>query len=565
MPPGLLCAIILLVMGANLFSLIQRKSITNDEIVHIPAGYHYLYAGNFHLNPEHPPLAKMWASLPLLVLRPEVDLIDSASTESFARLSELSAIEFWRLNQERARTIGLWSRVPMIVLTIGLGILIFIFGKQLFGARAALFAVALFSIEPTMLAHGKIVHTDIAAAFGYLFFIFAMYRYYRNRTWSNALWFGLVTGVALLTKFSLVVLAPVFIGVLAYMVWKPQKQSRRRMLGQASIALFTLLFIVNAAYLFKRTQPEQASLNSFISAVPQSADRILAAIKIGSIIVPTPYLFGLSTVFIHNHDGHSASLLGQQRQFGWWYYFPIAFALKTTLPFLILSVLALCWAAMMVAFDKDRKVTLLFIAVVFYLAMSMTGNINIGIRHIAPIFPPLFLITGAFADRMLKSKRASRAAALALVFLFGWMIFETVRVYPDYLSFTNQLSFGKPGWQLLSDSNVEWGEDIGSLAAYLHQQGETELVGSISGGWAVPQMYGIKLLDRAPANPESSGTRYVVLGAGFLNGSSLTPVYQDADGNELAGEALHNYFARYRTLEPEMVFGNSIYLYRVHK
>ena len=142
------------------------------------------------------------------------------------------------------------------------------------------------------------------------------------------------------------------------------------------------------------------------------------------------------------------------------------------------------------------------------------------------------------------------------------MLVDSVRAYPNYLAFTNQLTFGKPAWALLSDSNVEWGQNIGELARYLNARGETNLVGSLSGGWATPPMYGVKLLDFAPRDLESANTKYVAIGAGFLNGSSVPPGLKDANGVELSEDQRRNYFSKYRTLLPEKVFGNSIYLYR---
>jgi hypothetical protein len=551
-------------MGANLLSVTQRKTITNDEIVHIPAGYHYLTSRTFRLNPEHPPLVKMWACLPLLVIKPEAGIPANYAEQDFAQLTQNSALDFWRANSDHFKRISLWSRLPMILLTLALGTLIFIYGRQLFGARAAVFAVALFSLEPTMLAHGRIVHTDMAAALGYLLFIFSLHAYYRAPTYTRALCFGLATGFALLTKFSLLILVPIFIVALIHTVWQARllKSSRRQLVLGGGVAIGAALILINAAYFFRHPKLAAPDVDSIASITPAIAGQVLTAIRLLSKIVPTYYLFGVYTVFVHNHFGHPASLLGDYQTLGWWYYFPVAFALKTTIPFLILSVGTLLWAIWAAIFGRDKRVALLLAAIAIYLAMSMTSNINIGIRHIAPLFPLLFLLAGAFLDRLLKVKQALRLVAFGIIVLFGWMLVDTIRVYPDYLSFTNPLTFGRPGWQVLSDSNVEWGEDIGALARYLHQQGESQLVGSLSGGWATPEMYDIQLLDFAPPDLETASTRYVAIGAGFLNGSTMAPDFKDAGGNVLSEEQRHNYFAKYRTLKPEKVFGNSIYLYR---
>jgi 4-amino-4-deoxy-L-arabinose transferase-like glycosyltransferase len=138
--------------------------------------------------------------------QPRVYLDPDGADQQFARFTVLSSIEFWQRNQLRFHAIAFWSRVPMVLLTLALGVLIYVYGSQLFGARAAVLAVALFSLEPTMLAHGWIVHTDIAAAFAYLLFFFTLHAYFRASTLSRALCVGLATGLALLAKFSMVIL-----------------------------------------------------------------------------------------------------------------------------------------------------------------------------------------------------------------------------------------------------------------------------------------------------------------------------------------------------------------------
>jgi len=559
-----LCCCILLLMGANLLSVAARKSLTNDELVHIPSGYQYLVKGNFTLNPEHPPLVKMWAALPLLLLRPEVHRFTPATDEGFTQLTVNASIDFWKTNQAHFKAISFWSRVPMVLLTLALGATIFIYGRRLFGARAAIFAVALFSLEPTILAHGRIVHTDVPAALGYLLFFFTLHNYFRAPTFFRALCFGLATGFAFLTKFSLVILMPIFVAVLAYAIWKAHRLESvgSKATLQACLASLAVLILINAAYYFQHPALARSE-RSWIAgnaATPLFPATVIAAIRVLSKIFPTEYLFGLYTVFVHNHFGHPTSLLGHSSNFGWWYYFPVAFALKTSLPFLILSVIALCWAAW-AAFKREKRIILLLAAVTIYVAVSMSSNINIGVRHIAPVLPFLFLLAGAFLDRLLKRRRPKVVTVLVAV-LVGWMLAVAVRAYPDYLSYTSALTFGRPGWQLLNDSNIEWGEDIGELARYLHSQGETKLVGALSGGWVTPTMYEIQLLDFAPPDLYSSPTRYVAVGAGFLNGATVPAGVRDANGQEISEDQRRDYFAKYRTLRPERVFGNSIYLYR---
>src|SRR5882762_1980379 len=148
------CAALLLMMAANLFAVISRKSITNDELVHIPAGYYHLVAGKFQLNNEHPPLVKMWAALPLLFIQPNEAPPTAAEQQgNFLELTWSYDQRFWLVNKEQSETIGFWARAMMIVLACGLGVLIFAYARDLFGDRTAVFAVALYTLEPTVLAH----------------------------------------------------------------------------------------------------------------------------------------------------------------------------------------------------------------------------------------------------------------------------------------------------------------------------------------------------------------------------------------------------------------------------
>jgi hypothetical protein len=564
-PAAAICSLLLLVMGGNLFSNAWRETLTNDELVHVPSGYQYLVAGNFRLNPEHPPLVKMLACLPLLVIRPRVYLEPDGGEQEFARFTVLASLEFWQMNQPRFQRIAFWSRAPIVLLTLALGVVIFVYGRRLFGARAALLAVALFTFEPTMLAHGWIVHTDIAAALSYLLFFFALQGHYREPTWSRACCLGLVTGFALLTKFSLAILMPIFSLTLVYIAVRANRPgiARRDLVLQGCLASAIVLLLINAAYYFQHPALATPEAKFIAGTAPTvlAAERITAWLKLLSRVFPTYYLFGLYTVFAHNHFGHPTSLLGHYSSFGWWYYFPVAFALKTSLPFLLLSVAAVGWALWAGISGREKKLITLLLPAAIYLAVSMSSSINIGVRHLAPVFPFLFLLGGALLDRLLKASRVKVPRVLVVVVL-GWILTDGVRAYPDYLSSTNSLAFGKPAWTLLSDSNVEWGQNIGELARYLEQRGEKQLVGSLSGGWASPPLYGIKLLDFAPPDLQSASTRYVAIGAGFLNGSTVPPGMTDANGAELSEEQRQNYFAKYRVLVPERVFGNSIYLYR---
>lgn len=173
----LLSAGLLTVMSLQMLAVISRKCITTDEIVHIPAGYYHLVAGDFELNNEHPPLVKMWAALPLLFVQPDEPPAPNTEDENFMERTYGFHARFWQANKGRFESVTFWPRVMMIPITLALGVLIFVFARKLFGDTAAVISVGLYVLEPTVLAHGHIVHTDVPAALVYLLFFFALYQY----------------------------------------------------------------------------------------------------------------------------------------------------------------------------------------------------------------------------------------------------------------------------------------------------------------------------------------------------------------------------------------------------
>jgi len=549
-----------------MLAVIARKNITNDELVHIPAGYYHLVGGDFQLNNEHPPLVKMWAALPLLFIQPnEAPPTTAEKQGNFLELTWSYDQRFWLANKERSETIQFWARVMMIAISCALGILIFAYARDLFGVRTALFAVALYSLEPTVLAHGHIVHTDIPATLAFLLFFFVLRKYLQTRTLSRALLLGLVSGLALITKFSMIVLLPVLAGLaIVALTFAPRfNERRRRILLHAGVVMFLILLIVNAAYRFQSPPLVPGDVHWVEIRSPEAVDQWMYFFLLGSKIVPTYYLFGEYNVFLHNRDGHATSLLGQYDYMGWWYYFPVAFAFKTSLPFLLISLAGLAWILWRLMRKKDKRIWWLLAPLIIYAALSMTSHINIGIRHFLPVYPFLFIAGGVLIERLCRVKYPRHLAIAFVVVAFGWMSAEALRANPDYIPYMNQLASAHPHWWYLSDSNVEWGDDAHALADYLHARGETDVVGAVAGGWGTLALYGINYHEIFPKPGVSiPETRYVAIGASFLNGSTIA-ISPDEHGNSVSDQERVNYLAAYRTRQPEVILGNSIYVYRV--
>lgn len=555
------CALILLLMAVALVRSLPHHTITTDETVHIPAGYANWNRHDFAPNNEHPPLAKLWATLPWLVLDPPEPPLTQATTPAKRTID--TGRYFWQLNADRMADLLFWARVPMIGLTLLLGALIFGCGRRLFGPRAGLLAVALFSLEPTVLAHGPIVHTDIPASVAYLGWWAALAHYAARPSWRRATIVGLVSGAALATKYNLLVLLP--LGALALAIlWllAPRRGGARTpIVAHGAIIALLILLVVNAVYFFGRQPLTATDIAWLRDDDPARAAWVLPLMRALTPLVPPYYQLGAYTVLTHNADGHPAGLLGEFSTQGWWYYFPVAFAMKTTLPFLLLALAALGWAGRRLITRREIATLVPLIPFAFYTVSAMNGSINIGIRHLLPAFPFLFILGGATLDRLLRL-RCRRALGMAVVVLtLGWMGVEAARAYPHYIPYLNQLARSQPHWHYLSDSNVEWGDDVGALARYLQARGETSVRGALSGGWGTLPLYGIEYLDMAALPPQPlRETRYIAVGASFLNGSTVPGA--TAGGDAAFQQGRRDLFAAYRGRAPEAVFGHSIYLYR---
>jgi 4-amino-4-deoxy-L-arabinose transferase-like glycosyltransferase len=566
---AVLCAALLVLMGAQMLSVVSRKSITVDEWVLIPAGLYHLAEGDFRPVNEHPPVAKVLGAAPLLVAGAKPPPAAPGAQEYGHFLDNFQ--EFWDANAWRFDYLCFWARVPMVVVALLLGALVFVFARKDWGPRAALFAVALYSFEPTLLAHGRVVQTDVPSALALLLFSFALYEYLRAPSARLAALAGGAAGFAAVTKFSMVALAPVLCVVFACLfALAPRREglSRRRMAAHACALALAAVVAVNAGYFFRRG-PVQSFDDALASAVVQldagQGTLKRAALEAGhralQIVFPPDFVSGVGWQLGHAKLGHNAGLLGEHSRYGWWYYFPVAFALKTPLPVLLLTLLGIVWAASRLRRGAEGRVLVLVLPPALFTCLLMLSTINIGVRYYLPAYPFLFILAGAALDDLLRrARRRALAAALAAAALC-WTAVEAARAFPDHMTYVNQLAYARPHWWYLSDSNVEWGDDVRALALYLRGRGE-ERVGAALLGWQLLELYGVEPTDVfVLPGEESDDTRYVAVGASLLNGSTVPSTFDD--GTELTEEQRVNYFDRYRRRAPEKVFGGSIYLYRL--
>lgn len=553
-----MCAVLLIVMAAVQVVVITRKSLTADEIVMIPAAYYYVKTGDPSFIREHPPLSKLLAGIPLALMRLKVDPPTADGTDSDGD----RMMRVWTSNFGKFEKMSFVARLPAIGLTVLLGLLILIFARELFGARVAVFAVALFSLEPTVLAHGRVVQTDIPAAFGFLLFFYVLRRYLNTPTWQTALALGLALGIAVLTKFSMLLVIPLLAAVYVWLMWKVPKsyEGRAAISAHMGIAALAFVLLVNAAYLFSWRPLMDGDVQLAADALPKYAGFATGLLRVSSHFLPTDFLGGIFWQIKHNADGHPASLLGAYSRFGWWYYFPVAFALKTTIPFLLLSIASLGWGVLEVVRRRDQRYLWLLVPFLVYTGFVMTSQINIGVRYYLPAFPFLCIASGIALDSLIRSERARMIGVTVTLVVFAWVGIEAIRAYPDEMAYMNELTAGSPSWDYLSDSNVEWGDDVKQLSAYLRARGETRVHSAVLSGYLTFRFFGIEQIDLLPAEDAPlPKIRYTAIGASFLNGSVIP---SRVNGRNLSEEERVNFLDEYRNRTPETIIGRSTYVFR---
>lgn len=515
-------------LAAQMFSSSVRKSATFDEPYHLAAGYAYLRTGDPRLSWEHPPLIDGLAALPLL-LRSDVVLPLNHPTWAQADIVNFADAFLWKANFDRAPELIVAGRWPVMGLAVLLGLTLFLALYHFVGEPAAWLGLILFALDPNIVAHGRLITTDLGLA---CFLFIATWRlgvYLTRPTALNLLLAGLGAGLTLCAKFSGVLVGPIFL--LVTLLYRPPDRHQlplgQRVTALAGIGLLALA-VVWAAYRFEIG-------------------------PVGEIGVPLPfptYWQGMAAVYRRVQVGTPTFLLGRTHDTGWWYYFPVIFALKTPLPTLILLGLGL-----VSALRRWQQAALWLIPAAAIFAAAIASPLNIGYRHVLPVLP--FVI--ALAARALPRCPMRRVWRIGLTLLVVWAAVGTTRIYPHHLSFVNELGGGpENGYRIFADANVDWGQDLVGLQEYLAAKNIVS-VELVYFGSADPAAYGLSF-HPLPA------FRRVLAGPEFFGYNPYTPppgIYAISTTSLQLGLLYQHrdLYAIFRDREPDARIGYSMHIY----
>ena len=543
-------------------TMVHRESLTFDEANHMFAGYMMWHTKDYGLNPEHPPLVKLLATVPLLgqpLWVPELKGRDF-KTEAY-----MDGRDWLARNDSDRNQLVFEMRLAAGFLCVALSLVVFLAARESFGDWAAIFALTLTAFDPNVLAHSALVTTDIGVSLLFLASTWCFYRYVKNPTAKRLVVAGVVAGLLLSTKHSGVMLAPILVLLMAREIAAAEKGTRARealRLAGAFCGIFLIgVLVLWSLYGFRyAARPAglkmSTTLGDYVAPLGTHVSWIINLV--GRLhLLPESYLIGLVDV------GRMALfyptfIFGRNIAHGVWWYFPSVIAIKTTLGLLALAGLAV-YAAATRKLKSGREVDFLLIPALFYLAVAMVSGMNIGARHLLPFYAYLFVLAGGGAAALAASSRKWFAVCGLLL---AAHVSSSLSAFPNAMAYANGASGGPAKvHKLLSDSNADWAQQLFQVKAWQERHpGEEEecWFAYFAFPEVKPETYGIRCHHLPTADTGGLGgadnVPAVVEGTVLLSAGDLS-------GCEWPAASLNPYDA-FRRVKPEETIDDSVMIYR---
>jgi len=540
-----------------------QKSVTVDEFCHFPSGIYNLRTLDWRMDRESPPLIKCLPGLTALITKPKIETRNWETDPNPWGFG----YDFMFRNFAGYKEIFGLGRCIVIALACMGGWIIYRFGTEVYGCKGGLFALFLYAFNPNIIAHSRLTTIDAGAMCTILLSVYCFWKFIRHMDWIWAVIAGVTLGIALLSKFTALLLYPIFLVILALLCLRRgfsegyqgntgSKPMLRKYPGYFFLMLTVSLVVVNGGYLFN---------GSFLPLheyhfVSEPLKRLSSLVP-GGLPVPVPrdYLAGFDLQLAlseGNNPFYAGYLMGRHSLTGWWYYYLIAFIVKNPVALSIIIMLTVyVWIRNRAGGLDLESVLCIWVPVVcFFGYFSLFTNIPIGIRFTLPAFPFLFLGAGYLLSDYPSMTKTARSVMFVLA---GFYMIPAISIFPNYLSYFNLAAGGpKEGYKWLIDSNLDWGQDLPALKEYMEDQGIKKIkLGYF--GRVDPEIYGI---DYELAGTEPGQGVYAI-SINYLVGR---PYYLlKANQRELI-YADFNYFEKYRSLEPVDVVGQTIHIFKIN-
>lgn len=552
---------LLAIQTALVAALVHRESLTFDEGDHMFAGYMMWKTADFGLNPEHPPLAKLLATVPVLG---EKMWVPPLQGRDFKKEAYLDGRDWLARNDGASQRLVFRMRLATGLLALGLSLTVFFAAREWFGTGAALVALTLLVFDPNIMAHSALVTTDIGVSLFLLASIYAFYRYVSRPTVARLLAAGLVTGLLAATKHSGILLIPMMVPVVLYEVFRAQPGTRLRQALRLCAASATIILVAVvvlwAFYGFRyAARPAGLALSTPLAEYVGPLNHTDAAIVLWFAqhhLLPESYLMGLVDVK-RMAQWYPTFIFGKVHAHGVWYYFPAVILIKTTLGLLILCALAL-FAALTGKIGRTRELVYVLVPGAVYLIIAMASGIDIGARHILPLYTMACIFAASGIAALARNSRRWGAIGVVLV---------AAHIAGSLFNYPHQMAYANIAWggaqnthNLLSDANVDWAQQLYQVKAWQDRHPNEECWFAYFARPEIdPATYGI----RCHALPNSDVmwlghgwevTPPVVHGAVLLSAGDLSGCEMPSNGA--------NPYREFQTMKPDEVIEDSIFVYR---
>lgn len=504
------------IMFILMLGSVWNDSGTFDEVAHIPAGYSYLTQLDYRLNPEHPPLVKILSAASAWIFsHPNFPTDISAWTEDVNGQWVVGNIFLYEMRND-ADSILFWSRIPILLLALLTGMVLFLWAKKRFNQGIAILALLFFAFSPTVLTHSRYVTTDIGATLGFLLGIAAFVSFLENPSWKKTLLLGLTFGAAQLIKFSLVMLIPIYgILLIGWIMTRPRLHLHERIriglqfsFKAIAAGIIGLVLIWTVYAVFTASYPQSRQYRDTQTILSTNGNRLLVDFDLfltkHELTRPLgEYLLGVLMANQRRTGGNTTYFMNEVSSQGWHSFFPLIYLFKETLGLHLLTAIAL-WFGLRKIVRSLREngqsirervsywIEMHFtefaslVAIIFYWGISIASPLNIGIRHVLPTFPFIFILVAKEISEWLRWHEATDPRTwggwlhnlyqlyiktlprfLFLIFVLIWMILSSISVFPNFMTYFNELAgSARYGYMIAVDSNYDWGQDLIRLTQY---------------------------------------------------------------------------------------------------
>lgn len=531
-----------------------------DEVAHIPAGYTYDKDLDYRLNPEHPPLAKALAGLPLIF---DKNIKGPESNWSWDGINQWESGWYMLYDAgNNPKHILDLSRLPMMLLMIGLGLFLFKWAAELYDRKVGLVILTLYAFYPDVLAHGRLVTTDIAAAFGFVVATYFFDKALKKKTWKWIIFAALAFALAQLLKFSAFLLFFIFFALAVIRAIVDRKETTFWIEFWKNFKTYfwvcflsvVAVWIVYLPFVFKTpSDVEHKLIEMNLTDDPRTLPlrNFLHFFENNSILRALGhYLLGIFLVIGRVGGGNKTFILGHLSDKSIPWYFPVAWLLKTPIPIILLalgSIVAVIMRWKKISSENKWILWVILVPIIVYWGFTLKGQLNIGIRHLMPTVPFVLLLIGFTIHPIINGGKNWQKFVLGLLVIY--MITSTLANYPNFIPYFNEATPKNQRFERLMDSSLDWGQDLLRLKKYVDDNNIKSIKVDYFGG-SVPSYYMPQAKEWHSAYGPTSG--WLAVSATFYQSSKLV--------GEQEGKWSYGWLDAYK---PEAIIGGSILVFNI--